>query len=278
MSDEQISGLKFRSLGIVVTSKVLGESTIVVDPIEDFILDSGEIKPDGKKTKSTLPTAAGIPKKTSIESGSAITAKWFPFGSSNRATPPDVCANETVMLWQFADAAEYYWTPCMFEPSLRRLERVRYMYSNLPSGQTPFDEDSSYWFEVSTVDQRLRLHTSDNNGEAAAYDFELNTKEGTFSLKDNLGNDLLLSSPEGTLDATVTEAVRIKTKDYSVECDSYTVKTKSMSLSSETPADVQCDMNMTGQMKLKGDLDVDGNVDSTGTITDAGGNTNHHSH
>lgn len=292
MSNQPTSLLRLRSLGIVLVNRNRDSWYITVDPIEEFPMDSGEVSEDSKSLEVDLPTLSGLKKKTSLTGGSAIKAKWYPDCVPHLATPPDVCVGETVKIWQFGDDPELFWTTAMFEPGLRRLERVRYMFSNLSSGTDAFDEKTSYYLEFSTFDKRVRIVTNDNDGEAAAYDLTFDTKAGTFALQDNLGNNVELNSVLGELKTNVENLVEVNTKTYRVNAETIELnakettmnsgtlemKSNSMSVSSETPAKMKCDMDMVGEMKLKGHLDVDGDIDSTGKIIDKGGNTPNHSH
>lgn len=274
MAGPMTSNLKFRSLGIVVKDKERESWNILVDPIEEMTLELGELDDSHREYRSELQDARGVKQVAKVKGGSAVEAKWLPFGDSNRATPPDVCKGETVMIWQYGDTQKFAWTTAMFEPGLRHLEIVRYMYSNLPSGITPFNEDSSYWMEWDTVNKRIRLHTSDNDGEAAAYDFEIDGKTGTASFKDNVGNSGTLVSPSGDMTIETTGSVNVKTKNYTVDCETYQVKTNSYSLTSNS-----IEMESTGSAAtLKGNFELEGNMHATGSIKDEGGNTNHHSH
>ena len=260
MDPSKMSGLKFYSLGIVMENKKLDEDMIEVDPIEDFTLDEGKIVKDDRKYDVSLPDHKGRVKKSKMEGGSMLKAKWIPFGHSNRDTAPDVRKNETVLLFRFADEQEYYWTTIMREPELRRLERVRYSYCNKPGGLEAYDDDSSYWLEISTVDQHIHLHTSDNNGEVCKYDVKIDSKAGRINIKDDLGNFIELRSPEGELETTTTSKVIINTQQFIVNASS--------SVTFNTPLVTMVETH----------LEVIGDIHATETIIDDLGNTNHHSH
>lgn len=188
-----------------------------------------------------------------------IKAKWIPFGNSNRDTAPDVRKNETVLIFRFADEQEYYWDTIFREPELRRLERVRYSYCNRPEGLEAYDDDTSYWLEYSTVDQHVWLHTSDNNGEPCKYDIKIDSKAGTVTIKDDIGNIIHLDSPSGVLETTTTNKVIFNTGDFIVNANL---------VQFNTPLVI---MNGTH-------LEVIGDIHATETIIDDLGNTNHHGH
>ena len=292
------SGYRFYSFGIVAVTKPEKVDIIEVLPVEELFMESGAITSSSRKAESNLPSARGVASSSKVSGGATITAKWTPLGASNRETAPDVVANEHVMIFTYADTSDYYWTTAFREPSLRRLERVRYVFSNQPEGIVEYGPDTSYWVEISTKDQNVRLHTSINNGEAAGYDIVLNTKDGIFKIVDTLDNSIELNSVDGVLDGKIREEILLATKRYKlIATESSTVETDQSlikaTLHTEDSKSVVTNglgvMNGMGvegtgdfsdgkTFSVKGSMDVDGNVHATGTITDDGGNTNHHSH
>ncbi|EKD89639.1 MAG: hypothetical protein ACD_33C00023G0010, partial [uncultured bacterium] len=149
MTDE--SKLKIYSLGIVVETKPDNTDIILVCPIEHINMQSsGLIKDNTAELKGNLKNTDNKGFDTNVKSSSYFKAKWLPMCQSNRITSPNVVANETVLLFKFADVDEYYWTTLFREPELRRLEKVLYAYSNMKKGMEAFDDKSSYWYKVDT--------------------------------------------------------------------------------------------------------------------------------
>ena len=300
MADDRVAGLKIYSLGIVIQPKVAGSDTIMVSPIEALPMDSGPIRPDSKQVKVSLPDQKGVVKNTEIQGGSTIKAKWIPFGHSNRESAPDVQPSETVILFSYADTQDFYWTTIFREPILRRQETVKYMYSNQPSGQEPYDDDSAYWVLIDTVNKSVQLHTSDNDGETCTYDITLDTKAGSLSIADNLGNSVAMDSAQGNLTITMTNEVTINAKKFTVNAsEAVEVTTKSLTATSESSTEttsskaitadqmamnassmkstggismegevgIQGPVTIQGAQTNQGDLNVDGNIKATGSIT-----------
>lgn len=174
MADDRVAGLKIYSLGIVVQPKVRGSDTIIVHPIEAMPMVKGNIGPDTRSISVSLPDQHGVPKNSEVKGGDTIKAKWIAYGDSNRESAPDVQPSETVLIFAYANTQDFYWTTIFREPMLRRLETVRRMYSNQPSGQVPYDDDTAYWTEVSTHDKRMQLQTAINDGEKALYNVDVN--------------------------------------------------------------------------------------------------------
>lgn len=185
------------SLGIVAKDKPTSTDTITVMPIEHINDTVGDVN-DTSDYESNSVNHKQVPSKSKAVSKNTITANWISLGSSNRISSPDVIAGETVLIYTYADTNEYYWTTYLREPSIRRLEKVLYGYSNLSSGarSESFGRDTSYWLEVDTMNKYVKLHTSDNDGEFTTYDIRINTKEGSLDIKDGVGNSIVMDSAE----------------------------------------------------------------------------------
>jgi phage baseplate assembly protein gpV len=89
------------------------------------------------------------------------------------------------VLFKFGDVDEYYWTTIFREPGIRRLENVIYAFSNLKSGLTEFDKNTSYWLQVDTIHKKVHLHT-DNKGEVIQIDAKNNKVDVTTSKEANI--------------------------------------------------------------------------------------------
>lgn len=217
MDVNELSGLKLYSLGIVTENKVVGKDEIEVTPIEEFSFEQGKIIPDTRHHTSNLPDIRGVVKNADIKGSAILTAKWIPFGNANRDTAPDVRKNETVLIFRYADTQKYYWDTVFREPMFRRKEHVRYSYSNKPSGIDPYDGNSSYWVEYSTLGQYIHLHTSDNDGEPCTYNVKINAKAGNIDIHDSLGNLIHLNSTGGHLQVETNTSVHFKTPLFYVD-------------------------------------------------------------
>ena len=288
MASNDFAGLQFYSNGIVAKTKTRGDDAIEVDPIEKLSMDLGDVSGTSKQKKSSLPNQHGVTKSAGVKGGSVLVAKWIAFGCSNRETPPDVVVGETVMIWRYADTNDYYWTTMFREPSLRRQETVRYVYSNQPSGRTPYDEDSSYWLEYDTVDKHIHLHTSSNDGEPVDYDVTIDTKLGTIEVKDDIGNVFFLDSPKGQMDTTTNTGVSVTTQKFVINAStSVEINTPSFTLNGESSTinasshtenaavTVTGGLSVSGgssgsSMAITGDIALEGDMTGTGSIVTEG--------
>ena len=194
MDEDRKSKFVRYSLGIIVADKERGSDQIKVYPVEELPQISGKITDYKKEMTSSATDIKGATTSSTANGDAVLIADWVPLGNSNRSTSPDVIKNETVQLYRFADTDQYYWDTLYREPSIRRLETVCWVFGNLPKGLDKFDKTSSYWAEVSTHDQHIQIHTTKSNKEPYEYDIKLNTATGELLIKDDIGNEIYLSS------------------------------------------------------------------------------------
>lgn len=250
---EHTSGLKFYSLGVVVEAKSLGSDIIKVSPREEIGLFNGLISEEERNYKTKSPNAQGVVSSDELEGDVTLLAQWISFNGGNRTTAPDVQANETVMILTYADTDEYYWTPIFREPGIRRLETVRYSYGNLKEGLKEYDADSSYFFEVSTHEKFVKLHTSKSDGEPFEYNVTINTFNGTITVGDDAGNNI-------TIDSQAEKLQLVNTTGTSVTIDKENI------ILSATNLVLDCD-NITAAGSSNIALDAGTIALSGGTIT-----------
>ena len=166
---------------------------IEVTPMEAVPMANGELTDNLTSENVKGKDADGSSFETTVKTAVTVTARWLPF-SSNRKTAPDVRRGEKVAIWKFADADKYYWSELEYEAKLRKLETVIYAFSNTQSESADSTPDTTYFIEISTHNKMIQLHTSTSDGEPFGYDFVLNTREGTFQLRDTVENILFLDS------------------------------------------------------------------------------------
>lgn len=278
--DDRISKLSLFSLGIVLETKSRTSDTIKVYPVEELPFVDGNISSFSKSYKNTGVNAKGVSQKIDLSSSVTLEAKWIPDGVDNRITSPDVVAGETVKIYRFADTDEYYWATLMREPKLRRKETVCYGFSNIDSGIDSFDKESSYWFEVSTHDKHIKLHTSNNDGEPFTYDVMLDTATGSLTINDNIGNIVTLNS-----DAQQIKLINSVGTEFNMEKADLTINVPGTftvnagHYVNNSPSDFNKTVNLNqgynasgdnGSGKagsLKGDFNLEGTFNSTGEIS-----------
>jgi len=209
-----MSGLKIHSLGIVVEDKVPGEDWIIVTPIEELnIQEDGLIKDKEYTVKGDLDSLDKKEFNTEFKSKNVIKARWISLGQSNRMTAPDVYKNETVLLFQYSETEEYYWTTIFREPKLRRLESVVYFFSNETEFKKDLDRKNSYWLEVNTRKKLVEAYTANNDGEKTWYSYKVDTKNGVIHFEDKIGNKTTLISDPGNYSAYYKISYKLETHD-----------------------------------------------------------------
>lgn len=249
---QDLSGFKFYSLGIAVSDVDPEDSTgeLHVSPMETLnVQEPGFISHVKDEYTNTHPDEKGNTVTSTVTSRNYLVATWRPFFSPNRITPPTVRKNETVMLFKFGNVEKYFWTTISHEPHIRGKEKATYAWSNTEPSQNgfkPYDKDTSYWFEVDTINKKITLKTNDNDGEAAAYDIVINTKDGKIEIKDNKDNLIKYSSVEGELFADFKTKIWLKAGDEIIL---------------DAPK-ITC----TGTLSVGGGLLVNGDIRSMGSI------------
>ena len=138
------------------------------------------------------------------------------------------------------------------EPLLRKHEDVVYAYSNKPSSDEEYTEDTSYWVRVSTRDKFVHLHTSDNDGEATTYDILIDTREGKLIATDGLGNRISFSSKQGIIDFSAREELKLQAPKITLVSEQQTVQTKTLVHKASTITNDAKQVKNTGNVRTLG--------------------------
>lgn len=294
-----MSQYKLVSLGIVVEDKPPGSEIIHVSPIE-MLYDqgSGAIKEQKQDLKGGIPSTEPVDFETEHEAKSYTRAAWRNIGNSNRITPPDVCQNEKVVLYQYGETDEFYWDTIGRAPGLRGKEDVVYLFSNQEGGARGAETDleTSYFLRVNTRDKFVHLHTSDNDQEPVTFDLKIDTKEGTWEIIDGNGNFLKMDAVNSVLNIFTNEKIEMESKviierseQHFIETEEYT-NTATSWVKVDTPIatftkDVVIDHDLTvkhnsttnnnsttkGNSKTGGDHHVGGNLSYGGSLNNGSG-------
>jgi hypothetical protein len=296
LTPEMFSELKPYSLGIVAENQKLADKdgkpnrVVEVTPIEDVPMLDGEIKSGIVSDTVTSTDRNGGEFQVKTDTANSIPATWLPLCGGNRFTAPNVRRGEMVMLYKFADEDKFFWTTLFDDLKLRKLETVIWAFSGTKKEAADVNGDNYYFMEVSTHKGLIHLHTSKANGEFAAVDVQLNTKDGFFQFKDDTGHvfiidfkekQMAMQNPDGTsfeinkknFIITVPETYKLVAKKKIEEIGetinikagtSITEKTGSYSLeasSSLTEKAGSYDLNSSGVANLKagGLMKIDGN-------------------
>lgn len=262
---DQLSQLKYYSIGIIATNKELSEHFVEIVPIEHFNFIDGEILDHMEEYKASAKSYTGESFNVKIDTTATLRAKWLPIGQTNRITPPDVRRGEQVIIYRFGDVDEFYWVDAFQYKHVRRLETAIWSFSDNRKENVEDTPTSTYWVEVSTHKKVIHIHTSKSDDEPFVYDIQINTKDGRIVIQDDDHNYIFLDSAERFIklhnkDDTYIEmnkriinifshdeinmttdkyclnaktSIDVKTERYNEKCDKYTLEAKD-SINTET--------------------------------------------
>lgn len=143
----------------------------------------GTFAPGVTTATVSLKDATGASHPSSENVANHIVAEWF--GESNQAFAPNVVAGEQVTVYQFGNADKYYWSAIGRDRELRKTERLRFEVGNTTSLNEKKTDANTYFWELSSIDQHFLLRLSRNTGEAFAYTFKIDAKNGQVVLTDD---------------------------------------------------------------------------------------------
>ena len=176
--------------------------------------------------KDSFPDARGRIRTVRATHNNNITAEYFSTDSF-RKTPPDVQRGERVHVWQKGDTDIWYWEPINHDSMLRRhLETVVHSvnadHPGVPDSQK-HDADHTYYTEMSSHNQTYTISTSQKNNEFARYLIQINAKDGSVVIKDDIGNHIELDSKNTKIwmrNACNTEVTCVE-NNIKVHCNEY---------------------------------------------------------
>ena len=195
-----LSQMHFYSRGRVAANKALDSKEIEFWAMEVDPMVDGEITDQVTTIDVEGQDASGNKFKASVDTTVTKRAVWYPFGCTNRLTAPDVRRGEEVMIWQFADAAGFFWTDCATGLALRRLETVIFAISGSPKENEEPTSENTYYIEWSSHKKAVTFHTSQSNGEPMTWDVQVNTGDGNFSLRNSLGDLVSVDGAEAHIE------------------------------------------------------------------------------
>lgn len=146
----------------------------------------GEMGFSGANTEASGKDVNGKQVDTSMRSENSIDCEWLQMGA-NRATPPDIVKGETVLIYRYGDDNKYYWKETGINQKFRKLETVTYTFGANPDGAGE-DPNNYYIVEVSADRKLITIQTTKANGEPYAITTQINTGDGNFHMKDDIGN------------------------------------------------------------------------------------------
>lgn len=270
------SFFKHYSQGIVAANKPLGSDEIEVTPMEDTPALSGEVTDNSQTYDAKGASTNGSTFSASIETTASIKAKWYSGSDTNRITAPDVRRGEEVEILRYADTDQYFWRTSQQNKSLRRLETVIHSWSNNSKENVDNDFDSTYSMEISTHRKVMRLHTAKNDDEFCAFDIQIDTKNGTVVIQDDVDDYIFLDAKNRQIKFKNADDSFIDINKKTIEInapDSVTINTKAFALNASASNTIKSPTNSTeGNTQLiKATTTNDGTLTVTKMATLNGG-------
>ena len=187
---EQQGGKWTLFLGTVVEDKKPFERVIKVHLQELLPFMAGEVTPiDSKGAVTSSDGYSG-----QVETTNNVEAKYFD-GFTNRRYPPDIRKNEQVLIFNYSDSDTYYWISSGRDDNLRKKERLNLSVADTPNVVDELNDDNTYYIELDTLhEKRIKISTSNSDGETYRYLLMFDAKANTVTLCDDNNNEILIES------------------------------------------------------------------------------------
>lgn len=214
-----MSQFQFYSIGLAAANKQLDSNVLHVHPIEVTMFGDGELDARAQDVH-----AQGVDKDDNeytikVKQDSAVEATWLPLGQSNRRTPPDVRRGERVMLYRHGNSDKLHWASLGVDDHLRRLETVIFSWSaTSDESKNATLPENCYSLEVCTHTKQITLRTCKADGEPFAYTIQLNTKDGAFTITDDVGNYCQLDSSKTLIQFVNKDGTSLKLDKKNLDC------------------------------------------------------------
>lgn len=168
-----------------------------------------------------------------------------PFVLPNMNPPRYVKGERVLIKFMDNDIKSFLYFPYQIHDVIKRKTDInRFFVPSKENFDDPLVDENSYFLELNSKDKLVRLFTGDKDGEKCPFTFNINTKDGIVTFKDdgenrmfewNYDEDKLLFQTENgttveykeaaitvtcdTLDLTANESIKIKTSKMKLEAD-----------------------------------------------------------
>lgn len=253
----------FLGWATVAENAIVGrEHEILVFLNELFPNARGQLETNPQKFKVNGNDRAGYSYALTTKTSSTVTAVWIN-RDSNRLTAPQVQKGERVMIYRFGGSDKtFYWEPANLDNNKRVQEAVVMAYAAKPESasrtNTPTTPENAYTETRDGINGLIETRMSEANGEISPWLVQYNGKDGTMVITDQKGNliqidtktttieiqnadrshiqlskDTINISCENTVNLSAQNEINIKTKNYNIECETYTHKAKQVTWEAE---------------------------------------------
>lgn len=261
MNEDNQSKISLYSLGYAAGNLEFGQRELEVIPIESLSQFDGEVNDMRDSIESTGKDREGNEYKTKQETSHSIVATYMP-NDANRPFPGLVRRGERVLIYRVGDTDKFYWAETGLDDTIRRQDVFVIAIPNSPKeNENSREGNSAYYIEVNTVDKHISIRTNKNDGEAYAYDVQLNGKGGFISLQDDVGNFIQLVSKEQRVilgNAAGSEIKIEKSKALISAKDEVQINTNNFKVNAKTTTftgsswSVKASAEFTGSLKSNG--------------------------
>ncbi len=200
------------AIGYVTADKVEDSLDITVYPVSNIPTRSGDLS-DNLEEVSALTDMDGGAISVVIDKTDKITCTWYNDGDSNLLSPPMVTKGEIVKVYRIAGQNIFRWKTMFNKPEYRKREKHLLFFSNKGHIVDTAEEalNLGYFLLIDTINKKITLHTSDNDGELCTYDLQLDTKKGRLLLIDGRKNSVELASHKDGLIINTNDHVTVNT-------------------------------------------------------------------
>ena len=270
----RISLLKVYSIGKVAKNLEPGSDIIEVIPIEDMPMLDGELTSNATTYAANAASSSGENYSVELQATATLSAHWLPVGQANRLTCPNVRRGEEVVIYRFGDADMYYWNTTRNDLRFRKLETIVFGISATSDEDAEPNADNTYIAEFSTHKKLLHLHTTKANGEPFEFDITLDTGNGIFEMKDDIGNRFFWNSGQNHIrfENSVGSFLELLGNVINQHSDSEWNATTGTANFTFDQFNIKATTEHDGDITHKGNLDRTGNTSLDGSLSVVGGN------
>ena len=246
------------SIGTAAENLPLDSEFLEIAPQEQLPMLNGELTQAPTEYEARSSDANNVAYEEKQMTTSTLRARWKGLYQPNRMTPPNIRRGEQVLIFQYADADEYFWD-AMGNSQNRRMETVVFAFSATPDEDAgEMTPENSYTVEISAHHKQLAIKTSAANGERTTYEVAIDAGDGNVKVVDGEDNGFVLDTPNKQLklyngDGSFVEVVG---KTINIEAETVNVKGTKINTTGEK--------TQTGNQTHVGNMAIQGGI--TGTI------------
>ena len=190
---------------------------------------SGPVESSESVDSSIFANKVSVPSSVNL-----VNYIKVPYNGRANFSQPIIATGETAHIFFFnGDYKEPRYTDAYNDERRRKTDKIRWYVNSKPDAD---NEADCYYIELNSVDGKIHIHTSTENGEAHSYDSVIDTANSKAYIQDDAGNSITLSTDDKSIDMVNSSgsSVSICDKDitshcdgdYSVDCDNFSVSAK----------------------------------------------------